>query len=174
MPLSREQKTDQVDWINNVLNDNEVLVVMENRGLTVAEVSELRNQMREAGGGVKVVKNRLAKIALKDREGGEGTSALFKGPTVIAYSEDPVTAPKVIVNFAKDNENIDVLGGLFGGQAMDANGITDLSKMPSREEIIASIAGSLTAPGANISSAAGAPAANIAGIVKTIADKEDA
>ena len=174
MPLSREQKTDQVDWINTVLNDNEVLVVMENRGLTVAEVSDLRTQMREAGGGVKVVKNRLAKIALKDRDGGEDTSALFKGPTVIAYSEAPVTAPKVIVNFAKDNEKLGILGGLFGGQAMDPKGVDDLSKMPSREEIIASIVGSLTAPASNIASAVGAPAKNIAGIVKTIAEKEDA
>ncbi len=174
MPLTRHQKSDQVDWINNVLNDNEVLVVMENRGLTVAQVQDLRIQMREAGGGVKVVKNRLAKIALKDREGGDATSELFKGPTVIAYSEDPATAPKIIVKYAKANDKLVVLGGMFGGQALDANGIDNLSKMPSREELISQIAGSLTAMGSNISGAIGAPAANLAGIVKTIAEKEDA
>lgn len=174
MPLTRQQKTDQVAWIANVLNDNEVVVVMENRGLTVAQVSELRNQMREAGGGVKVVKNRLAKIALKDVPGGDDASAYFKGPTFIAYSADPVTAPKVIVKFAKDNEKIAILGGLMGETPMNATGIDNLSKMPSREELIASIVGSLTAPGANISGAIGAPARNLAGIVKTIAEKEDA
>ncbi|NRA30573.1 MAG: 50S ribosomal protein L10, partial [Parvularculaceae bacterium] len=86
MPLTREDKKDQVAWFEGVLNDNEVVVVMKNAGLTVAEVSDLRNQMREAGGGVKVVKNRLAKIAIGDRPGGE-VKDLFVGPTVIAYSE---------------------------------------------------------------------------------------
>lgn len=174
MPLTRQQKSDQVSWISSVLNDNDVLVVMKNEGLTVAAVSELRNQMREAGGGVKVVKNRLAKIALKDVDGGDAAGDLFIGPTVIAYSEDPVTAPKVVVNFAKDNNKLGIVGALFGGQTLDAKGVDDLSKMPSREEIIGQIAASLTAPGANISSAAGAPAANIAGILKTLAEKEDA
>lgn len=174
MPLTRQQKSDQVDWMSQVLNDNEVLVVMQNAGLTVAAVSELRNQMREAGGGVKVVKNRLAKIALKDVDGGESAAALFVGPTVIAYSADPVTAPKVVVNFAKENDKLEIQGGLFGGETLGAKGIDSLSKLPSREEIIAQISASLTAPGANISSAAGAPAANIAGILKTLAEKEDA
>jgi large subunit ribosomal protein L10 len=173
MPLTRDQKEDQVGWLENVLNDNEVLVVMKNAGLTVAEVTDLRNQMREAGGGVKVVKNRLARIAIGDRPGAE-VKDLFKGPTVIAYSEDPVTAPKVVVKWAKDHDALEVLGGLMGETSMDAGGIENLSKMPSREEIIGQIAATLTAPGANISSAAGAPAANIAGILKTLSEKEDA
>jgi large subunit ribosomal protein L10 len=174
MPLTRQEKSAQVDWIANVLNDSEVLVVVENKGLTVAQVSDLRTRMRTAGGGVKVVKNRLARIALADRPGGEKASDLFKGPTFIAYSDDPVTAPKIIVEYAKGNDRVEILGGLFGGEAMDAKGIDSLSKMPSREEIISQIAGSLTAPGSNISGAIGAPAANLAGIVKTIAEKEDA
>lgn len=174
MPLTRQDKSAQVDWITNVLNDNEVLVVMENKGLTVAQVSQLRVKMREAGGGVKVVKNRLAKIALKDIDGGDKTAELFKGPTFIAYSEDPVTAPKVVVEYAKDNDKIEIVGGLMAGTTLDSTGITDLSKMPSREEVIAQISGALTALGSNISGAAGAPAANIAGCLKAMADKEDA
>lgn len=173
MPLNRDQKKDQVAWFENVLNDNEVVVVMRNSGLTVAEVSDLRNQMREAGGGVKVVKNRLARIAIGDRPGHE-IKELFTGPTVVAYSEDPVTAPKVVVKWAKDHDNLEIIGGLMGETAMDAPGIDALSKMPSREEIIATIVGSLTAPGSNISGAIGAPAGNIAGAIKTIAEKEDA
>lgn len=173
MALSRAKKSEQVDWIKGVLNDNEVLVVMNNGGLTVAEVSELRAQMREAGGGVKVVKNRLAKIALDGRPGGE-MAELFTGPTIIAYSEDPVTAPKVIVKYAKDNDKLGILGGLMGETAMDEAGIKALSDMPSREEILGSIAGSLTAPGSNIIGALTAPAKNLAGIVKTQAEREDA
>lgn len=174
MPLSRQAKSDQVAWIAQVLNDNDVVVVMKNNGLTVAEVTQLRNEMRDAGGGVKVVKNRLAKIALSDVEGGVDAGEMFTGPTVIAYSEDPVTAPKIIVKYAKENEKLELIGGLFGGQAMDAKGVDSLSKMPTREEIISQISGSLTALGSNISGAAGAPAANIAGAIKSIADKEDA
>ncbi len=174
MPLTRQNKSAQVEWISNVLNDNEVLVVMENKGLTVAEVSDLRVKMREAGGGVKVVKNRLAKIALKDVDGGDQTAELFKGPTFIAYSEDPVTAPKVVVEYAKTNDKVEILGGLMAGTAMNAAGVTSLSKMPSREEVIAQIVGSLTAPAQNVAGAIGAPAANIAGCLKSMAEKEDA
>ena len=173
MPLTREQKSDQVVWFENVLNDNEVVVVMKNAGLTVAEVSDLRAQMREAGGGVKVVKNRLAKIAIGDRPGSE-VKELFTGPTVVAYSEDPVTAPKVIVKWAKDNDSLEILGALMGDTALDAAGVDNLSKMPSREEIIASIVGQIMAPGANIASAITAPATNLASITKTLAEREDA
>jgi len=173
MPLTREDKKDQVAWFETVLNDNEVVVVMKNAGLTVAEVSDLRNQMREAGGGVKVVKNRLAKIAIGDRPGSE-VKDLFVGPTVVAYSEDPVTAPKVVVKWAKDHDSLDILGGLMGETALDAPGIDSLSKMPSREEVLSQISGSLTAPWTNISGAIGAPASNIAGCLKTMTEKEDA
>ena len=173
MPLTRTQKAEQVAWFQGVLNTSEVLVVMENQGLTVAEVSALRQQMREAGGGVKVVKNRLAKIALKDREGAD-VSALFKGPTVVAYSDDPVTAPKVVTEFVKDNDKLVVLGGKMGPDALDAAGVTALSKMPSREEMIATIVGLLGAPASGVVGAIAAPGRNLAGIAKTIAEKEDA
>jgi large subunit ribosomal protein L10 len=171
--MDRTAKAEMVEWIGGVFDANDVVVVFENKGLTVSEVSDLRTQMREAGGGVKVVKNRLAKIAVKDKSG-EKISDLFKGPTVLAYSEDPVTAPKVLAKFAKDNENIEILGGVMGDTALDGAGVVALSKMPSREEVLSSIAGMLTVPGGNIVSVATAPAANIAACIKTIAEKEDA
>lgn len=173
MPLTREQKADQVEWMKGVLANNEVLVVMENQGLSVAEVTELRNKMREAGGGVKVVKNRLARIALDGQPGGE-VANLFTGPTVIAYSEDPVTAPKVIVDYVKSNEKLVIRGGKMGEESMDASGIDALSKMPSREEMIATIVALIGAPASNVVGAIAAPGRNIAGIAKTIAEKEDA
>ncbi|MCI5045963.1 MAG: 50S ribosomal protein L10 [Aquisalinus sp.] len=173
MPMDRQQKTEMVDWIAGVFDANEVVVVFENSGLTVSEVSDLRAQMREAGGGVKVVKNRLAKIAVAGKSG-EKISDLFKGPTVLAYSEDPVTAPKVLTKYAKDNDKITILGGLMGDTALDGAGVEALSKMPSREEVLSSIAGMLTVPGGNIVSVATAPAGNIAGILKTLAEREAA
>ena len=173
MPLTREQKADQVEWMKGVLAQNEVLVVMENQGLSVAEVTELRTKMREVGGGVKVVKNRLARIALDGQPGGE-VASLFTGPTVIAYSEDPVTAPKVIAEYAKSNEKLVIRGGKMGEESMDASGIDKLSKMPSREEMIATIVAMLGAPASNVVGAIAAPGRNLAGIAKTIAEKEDA
>jgi large subunit ribosomal protein L10 len=173
MPLNREQKKDQVAWFENVLNDNEVIVVMKNHGLSVADITELRNKMREAGGGVKVVKNRLARIAIGDRPGSE-VKELFAGPTVIAYSEDPVTAPKVVVKWIKGRETLEIVGGLMGETAMDEAGIKSLSDMPSREEIIASIVGQIIAPAGNIVSAVTAPASNLASITQTLAEREDA
>lgn len=173
MPLSRQDKESQVAWFENVLNDNEVVVVMRNTGLTVAQVSDLRNKMREVGGGVKVVKNRLAKIAIGDRPGSE-VKELFTGPTVIAYSADPVTAPKVVVKWAKAHDKLEIVGGLMGETAMDEAGIKSLSDMPSREEIIASIVGQIIAPAGNLVSAVTAPASNLASITKTLAEREDA
>jgi large subunit ribosomal protein L10 len=173
MPLSRQDKATQVEWMRGVLNDNEVLVVMRNHGLSVAQVSSLRRKMREAGGGVKVVKNRLARIALEGTPGGD-VAKLFTGPTVIAYSQDPVTAPKVVVDYVKSNEKLEIIGGRMGDTAMDEAGIKALSEMPSREEIIASIVGQILAPASNLINAVTAPASNIASILKTLEERENA
>ena len=173
MPMDRQQKSEMVEWIEGVFDNNEVVVVFENKGLTVSEVSDLRTQMRQAGGGVKVVKNRLAKIAVKGKSG-EQISDLFSGPTVLAYSEDPVTAPKVLTKFAKENDNLAILGGVMGETPLDEAGVKSLASMPSREEVLSSIAGMLTVPGGNIVAAATAPAANIASILTTIEEREGA
>ena len=173
MPMNRTQKADVVEWIKSVFDDNEVVVVVENKGLTVADASALRNEMREAGGGVKVVKNRLAKIAIADKPAKE-IAGLFERPTFIAYSADPVSAPKVLAKFAKENDNLVILGGIMGDTALDAAGVDALSKMPSREEILGSIAGLLVAPHTNVVSAIAAPGKNLAAIAKTQAEREDA
>jgi large subunit ribosomal protein L10 len=130
----------------------------------------LRAKMREAGGTIRVAKNTLAKIAL------EGTPAApvaeyLTGMTVLAYSEDPVAAAKVADEYAKGNENFIILGGAMGGTRLDPAGVTAVAKMPSREELIASIAACLGAPAANIAGAIGAPASNIAGILSTIEER---
>nr|WP_205967395.1 50S ribosomal protein L10 [Aquisalinus luteolus]GGH95045.1 50S ribosomal protein L10 [Aquisalinus luteolus] len=173
MPMDRSQKSEMVDWIGNVFDSNEVVLVFHNTGLSVSQVAELRTQMREAGGGVKVVKNRLAKIAVSGKSG-EKISDLFKGPTVLAYSEDPVTAPKVLTKYAKGNDKVVILGGIMGETPLDESGVQALANMPSREEILSSIAGMLGAPASNLAGAIGAPASNIASILKTLEEREAA
>jgi len=168
--VDRAQKEKVVEELGRIFESSGVVVVAHYAGLTVAEMQELRAQMREAGGSVRVAKNKLAKIAL------EGTpnatiADLLTGMTVLAYSEDPVAAAKVVDKFAKDNEKLVILGGAMGGTALDTEGVKAVAKMPSREELIASIAGCIGAPAANIAGAIGAPASNIASILSTIEDR---
>jgi large subunit ribosomal protein L10 len=126
--------------------------------------------MREVGGSVRVAKNKLAKIAL---EGTPNASIadLLTGMTVLAYSEDPVAAAKVMDAYAKKNEKLVLLGGAMAGTSLDVDGVKAVAKMPSREELISSIVGCIAAPAANIAGAIGAPASSIASILSTIEEK---
>ena len=133
-------------------------------------MQDLRAQMREAGGSVRVAKNRLAKIAL-DGKPCESIGQYLTGMTVLAYSEDPVAAAKVVNEYAKGNEKLQILGGAMGENALDVAGVKAVAAMPSREELISSIAGCIGAPASNIAGAIGAPASNVASILSTIEDK---
>jgi len=168
--VDRAQKEKLVEELGQIFESSGVVVVAHYAGLTVAEMQELRAQMREAGGSVRVAKNRLAKIAL---EGTPNASIgdLLNGMTVLAYSEDPVAAARVVEAYAKDNKKLVILGGAMGGTALDVDGVKAVAKMPSRDELIAQIASCIGAPAANIAGAIGAPAANIASILSTIEDK---
>lgn len=171
--MDRAQKEKVVEELGQIFESSGVVVVAHYAGLTVAEMQALRASMREAGGSVRVAKNTLAKIAL------EGTPAapiagLLTGMTVLAYSEDPVAAAKVADKFAKGNEKFVILGGAIGGTALDPAGVTAVSKMPSREELIAQIVSCIGAPAANLAGAIGAPASNIAGILSTIEERAEA
>ena len=120
--MDRSQKTDAVAQLNNVFNEAGVVVVTRNLGLTVAESTDLRAKMREAGATYQVAKNRLAKIALKDTDYA-GIDEYLTGPTALAYSEDPVAAAKAVVEFAKTNDRIEVVGGSMGSQVLDEAGV---------------------------------------------------
>ena len=168
--MDRAQKEKVVEELGQIFESSGVVVVAHYTGLTVAEMQDFRGRMREAGGSVRVAKNRLAKIAL------EGTqcasiAGLLTGMTVMAYSEDPVAAAKVVDAYAKDNAKLVVLGGAMGDTALDPDGVKAVAQMPSREELIASIVGCIGAPAANIAGAIGAPASNIASILSTIEDR---
>ena len=171
--MDRAQKEAVVGELGNIFQDSGVVVVAQYAGLSVAEMTDLRNRMREAGGAVRVAKNRLAKIALEGTPCA-GMTDFLKGQNVFAYSEDPVAAAKVVEAYAKDNKKLIVVGGAMAGEVLDPAGVTAVSKMPSREELIATVVGMIGAPASNIAGAIGAPAANIAGCLATIAEKEEA
>ena len=168
--MDRAQKEALVDELGQIFESSGVVVVSHYAGLTVAEMQDLRAKAREAGGSVRVAKNRLAKIAL-DGKPCASIADLLSGMTVLTYSEDPVAAAKVAEDFAKDNDKFVILGGAMDGNVLDRDGVKAVSKLPSREELIASIAGCIGAPASNIAGAIGAPASNIASILSTIEDK---
>ena len=168
--MDRAQKEAVVGELGQIFADSGVVVVAHFAGLTVAQMTDFRTRMREAGGSVRVAKNRLAKIAL------EGTQAasiapLLKGQTVIAYSVDPVAAAKVADAYSKINDKLVILGGAMGSSALDQAGVKAVASMPSREELIASLVAAIGAPAANLAAAIGAPASNIASILSTIEDR---
>ena len=168
--MDRAQKEQVVEELDQIFESSGVVVVAHYAGLTVANMQDLRAQMREAGGSVRVAKNKLAKIAL-DGKPCASIADLLTGMTVLTYSEDPVAAAKVAQAFAKDNDKFVILGGAMGENTLDVAGVKAVAAMPSRDELIASIAGCIGAPASNIAGAIGAPASNIAGILSTIEDK---
>lgn len=149
------------------------MVVTHYSGMTVAEITKLREQMREAGASFKVTKNRLTRLALAGTKY-EGLSDLFTGPTAIAFSVDPVAAAKVTSNFAKDNEKLIILGGAIGTAVYDAAGVKALAALPSLDESRARIIGLLTAPAARIASLLQAPGGQIARVLGAYAQKGEA
>ena len=168
--MDRAQKEAVVAELGEIFESSGVVVVSHYAGLTVADMENLRAQMRDAGGHVRVAKNKLAKIAL-DGKPCESIADYLTGMTVLTYSEDPVAAAKVSQAFAKDNDKFVILGGAMGENALDPAGVKVVAAMPSRDELIASIAGCIGAPASNIAGCIGAPASNIASILSTIEDK---
>lgn len=171
--MDRAQKEAVVADLDKAFAESGSVVVCHYAGLTVAEMQDFRAQMRSAGGKVRVAKNRLARIALEGKPS-EGLKRHLVGQTVLAYAEDPVSPAKVVEAYAKKNEKLVIVGGAMGAEILDADGVRALAKMPSREEVLSSIVGALMAPGANLAAAITAPATNIAGILKTMTEKEDA
>src|SRR6056297_3538755 len=165
--VDRAQKEKVVEELGQIFESSGVVVVAHYTGLTVAEMQDLRARARAAEASVRVAKNRLAKIALEGKPCASIADYL-SGMTVLTFSEDPVAAAKVAEDFAKDNKKLEILGGAMGETALDRAGVEAVSKMPSREELIAQIASCIGAPASSIAGAIGAPASNIASILSTI------
>jgi large subunit ribosomal protein L10 len=171
--MDRSQKTDLVDELKQVFSETSVVVVTRNLGLTVAQSTDLRLKMRDAGAQFKVAKNRLALIAL-DGSRYQPIGDLLKGPTAIATSTDPVAAAKVAVDFAKTNDKFEILGGAMGDTVLDVNGIKALAALPSLDELRATIVGLVQAPATKIARTVAEPGAQLARIFSAYAAKEAA
>src|ERR1700693_1272911 len=169
-PVDRAGKKELVAALNAAFKVTNVVVVAHYSGLTVAQMQNLRRQMKHAGAAVKVAKNRLAKIAL-DGTDLASIAPLLKGPTLIAYSVDPVAAPKVAVDFAKANERFVILGGAMGKTALNADGVKALAALPSLDELRAKIVGLVQAPATKIAQLVNAPAAKVARVIAAYAAK---
>lgn len=171
--MDRAEKQELVTTLTDVFKSTSVVVVAHYSGLTVAQMSKLRQQMKANGATVKVAKNRLAKIALEGSDVAH-VASLLKGPTIIAYSSDPVAAPKVAVDFAKANEKFVILGGAMGKTALNADGVKALATMPSLDELRAKLLGLIQAPATKIAQLTTAPAAKLARVFGAYAKQDEA
>lgn len=171
--MDRAQKRELVTALNEVFSNTGVVVVAHYAGLSVADMTDFRNRAREAGASVKVAKNRLAKLALEGTDA-SGISELLSGPTCIAYSDDPVAAPKAAVNFAKDNDKLVILGGTMGATVLDPNGVKSLASLPSLDELRGKLVGLLQAPAGKIAQVVNAPAGKLARVFAAKAAQDEA
>ncbi|MBY8828792.1 50S ribosomal protein L10 [Hephaestia mangrovi] len=171
--MDRAQKTEAVAELNRTFNEVGVVVVTRNLGLTVAQSTELRIKMREAGATYKVSKNKLAKIALKDTDYA-GLSDLLTGPVALATSTDPVAAAKVVSDFAKTNDKLEIVGGGMGTTVLDVKGVNALASLPSLDELRAKIVGLVQAPATKLAQLSNAPAAKLARVFGAYGAKDAA
>jgi large subunit ribosomal protein L10 len=171
--MDRAQKSELVAELNEVFKGAAAVVVTRNLGLTVAQSTQLRVKMRAAGASYKVAKNRLARIAA------EGTpytslSDLLTGPTALSTSADPVAAAKVVVEFARTNDKLEIVGGAMGDTALDVAGVKALAELPSLDELRAKIVGLVQAPATKVASILAAPGSQIARVLSAYAAKDEA
>ena len=171
--MDRAEKESMVASLHQTFEDVSIVVVTHYSGLTVAEMGELRDQMREAGTVFKVTKNRLTRRALEGTKY-QSLEEMFTGPTAIAYSEDPVAAAKAAVNFSKTNNKLIVLGGALGDEQLDVNAVKSLASLPSLEELRAKIAGMISTPATRIAVVLQAPAGQVARVLGARGASEEA
>lgn len=171
--MDRAQKQESIETLKGVFAEAGAVVVTHNLGLTVAEMTDLRGKLREQGATLKVVKNTLAQKAL-DGSVGEAGDALFTGPVAIAYAADPVSAAKVVVDYAKGNEKFTIIGGLMGQQVLDKSGVSSLATLPSLDQLRGKIIGLLQAPATKVAGVLQAPAGQLARVVNAYATKDAA
>jgi large subunit ribosomal protein L10 len=171
--VERAEKREFVTSMNEAFSNAGAVVVAHYSGLTVSEISAFRAKVKEAGGQVKVAKNRLAKLALQGTEA-EHISGLFEGQTLVVMSEDPVAAPKASVEFSKSNEKLVILGGAMGATNLDVNGVRALAELPSLDELRAKIVGMVSTPATRIATIMNAPASQLARVFGAYSQKDEA
>ena len=168
--MNRTEKAELIETLQSAFNESSTVVVAHQVGMTVAESGDLRRKMREAGAGFKVTKNRIAKLALKGTRF-EDLDSMFTGPTAVGMSQDPVAAAKVIVDYAKGNKKITIIGGSMDGKTLDQAGVEALAKMPSLDELRGKLVGLVQAPAAKVARVTQAPAGKLARVIQARVDQ---
>lgn len=171
--MDRAGKAAAIDTLKGVFADAGAVVVTHYLGLTVREMEDLRGRLRKEGATLKVVKNTLAQKAM-DGMAGEAGDALFTGPVAIAYAPDPVSAAKIVTDYAKANDNFVVVGAVMGASVLDAKGVGALATLPSRDQLRGQILGLIAAPATRLVGVVQAPGAGLARVVNAYATKEAA
>jgi len=171
--VDRKEKSELVASLHGKFVEAGLVVVTHNNGMTVAEVTALRRKARAAGASFKVTKNRLTRLALAETKY-EGIGNLFTGPTAIAYSVDPVAAAKVVVDFAKGNGKLVILGGSLGSMVLDVEGVKALAALPSLNELRGKLLGMIQTPATRIAGVLAAPGAQIARVLSAYAKQDEA
>ena len=171
--MDRAEKQEMVENLNDIFKTSGSVVVARYKGMTVAQMTDLRRKMGDAGAKFKVIKNRLAKIALDGAANGAGAD-LFLEPTGIAFSQDPTAAAKVASDFARTNDKFVIVGGLLGSQALNADGIKALAAIPSMSELRSKLLGVFLAPGSKLARQLNAPAQSLAAVLQAYKEKQEA
>ncbi len=169
--MDRAEKASAIDSLKADFAANSLAVVAHYTGLTVAEFTDLRRRMRQAETSLQVTKNRLARIAIRDTSFAN-MDELFRGPTAVAFSKDPVAAAKVATAYAKDNEKFVILGAGLGGQLLDPEGVKALATLPSLDALRGKLLGLVLAPATRIAGLIQAPGGQIARVISAYASKD--
>ena len=170
MGMTRERKQEEITDLKGRMENSEIIVLTQNAGLDAKSITELRLEMRKEGVGFKIVKNTLARIASKGTSG-EKIADMFAGPIGMATSQDPVAAAKVAYNFAKQNDKLVILGGVYGDMVLDVEGVKKLASLPSLDELRSKLIGLIQAPATKIAQVLQAPARDLVGVTKAYSEK---
>ena len=168
--MNREQKESFVQNLKSIISENSLVLVFHYRGMSMTDMTDLRVQSFNSGCNIKVTKNRLTKLALEGSDKA-ALSEFFDGPTAIAYSSDPVQLTKLLTNFAKNNSNLVILGGIMDNEILSVEKIEILSKLPSLEEIRAQLIGLISSPAQKIASVLTAPSGDLARVFNAYSNK---
>ena len=168
--MNREQKESFIQNLKSIIADNSLVLVFHYRGMSMTDMTDLRVQSFNSGCNIKVTKNRLTKLALEGSDKA-ALSEFFDGPTAIAYSSDPVQLTKLLTNFAKNNSNLVILGGIMDNEILSVEKIEILSKLPSLEEIRAQLIGLISSPAQKIASVLTAPSGDLARVFNAYSNK---
>ncbi len=159
--MNKEKKKEYIKEMTTQFDKSEAVIVTHYQGLTVNQLDDLRNKMREHGIQFKITKNRITKLAL-DKTRCKNLSELFTGPTAVALSQDAITSAKILTKFSKENESLKIIGGIMGEEILDVVGVQNVATLPTLEEARAKIVGILRSPAQKIASILLAPASKIA------------